>query len=155
MRALIIGGNGYIGSQLKGALENIFWEVTATYREDYDLLNLPSVQPDIDVVYICAAMTRFIECEDDARAYRINVDAPINIAKAYPQAKIIYLSSEAVERAIHTAYGMHKALAEIGLRTVCEPVIVRLSKVEPHKLAECCTYLASLSDHRPGVYHWP
>ncbi len=155
MRALVIGGNSYIGKRLVVELRKYFSEVVATYHEDYDLLDLPSAQPDIQVVFICAAMTRFIECEDDRRAYRVNVDAPINIARAYPEAKIVYLSSEAVERALHTNYGMHKALAEMGLRTVCDPVIVRLSKVDPHDLDECCAYLVEVADQQPGIYHWP
>ena len=97
-------------------------------------------------------MSRFIECEDKPMAYRVNVDGPLEVARR-TTGKIIYLSSEAVERALHTNYGMHKALAELALRTQCDPIIVRLSKVD--RVQDCCEYLVSLAEATPGIYHWP
>src|SRR5262249_53999947 len=127
----------------------------------FDMLE-PKPLPETKVVYICAAMTRFVDCEDNRLAYRINVDAPIAIAEmaqdqgdwmvGKTEAKVIYLSSEAVERCLHTNYGQHKALAEIGLRAVCRPVIVRLSKVDD--IEDCARFLASLADAEPGIYQW-
>lgn len=155
MRALVIGGTSFIGAALKGALWQKNVEVIATTRETCDLLNLPDSLPPSDVVYICAAMTRFIDCEANPLAYRINVDAPLQIAEMCQPAKIVYLSSEAVERANNTRYGTYKALAELGLRTVCKPLIVRLSKVYPDRLGEFCEFLVGLSDRPPGIYHWP
>ena len=155
MRALVIGGNSYLGSALVSGLEAAGWETIVTTRQTCDLLSLPETLPAADVVYICAASTRFIDCESDQLAYRTNVDAPIKIAQLCAPAKIVYLSSEAVERALHTNYGMHKALAEVGLRAVCNPLIVRLSKVIPQRLDKCIQYLVGLTSAPPGVYHWP
>ncbi len=67
---------------------------------------------------------------------------------------MVFISSEAVERALHTNYGMHKALAEASLRAVCDPVIVRLHKVVPETLSTACAFLASLVTAAPGVYRW-
>ncbi len=156
MRVLVVGGTGFIGGALVSALRGAGIEVDYTTRQTVDLLKPIHILPIFDVVYICAAMTKFIDCEDDSRAYRINVDAPREIAELLSPAKIIYLSSEAVERGIHTAYGMHKALAELNLRTVCEPVIARLSKVTEESLDDCCDFLVGLGvSGEPGrVYRW-
>lgn len=156
MNALVIGAGGMIGGALCKALVDAGHEVYGTTRAELDLLDIPDGYEwsagHADVVYICAAKTRFIDCESDRDAYRINVDAPIEIAKRY--SKVVYLSSEAVERALHTNYGMHKALAEIGIRAVCHPVIARLSKVDKDTLPDVCAFLVGLADAKPGVYHW-
>ncbi len=155
MKALVIGGTSFIGSSLVPALRGCGHDTDYTTRATLDLLAVPEKLGAYDVVFICAAKTRLIECEDDATAYRINVDAPVAIARAVYPAKIIMLSTEAVERALHLNYSMQKALVEIALRTVCDPVIVRLSKVAPETLDDCCDYLASLTYAEPGLYHWP
>lgn len=155
LKALVIGGTSFIGSHLLVHLRKHNAKTQFTTRHTLDLLNVPDELPQADVVYICAAMTRFVECEDSRFAYRCNVDAPTQIAQRCPGSRIVYLSSEAVERAIHTAYGMHKALAEISLRQVCDPIIVRLSKVGPTTVHDCCDFLWRLSAREPGIYHWP
>lgn len=109
-----------------------------------------------DVVYLCAAMTRFIDCEAVSDAYRVNVDGVVELAKKlkFSGSKIVYLSSEAVERALHTNYGMHKALAELGLSAVGNPVIARLSKVDPWSINHVCAFLIGLATAKPGLYRW-
>ena len=107
-----------------------------------------------DIVYLCGAKTRFIDCESDPTAYRINVDAQLTLARHFGLSKIVYLSSEAVERALHTAYGMHKALVEVGLWGVCTPRIARLAKVTPDRLQACCDWIADLPRKPAGVYRW-
>ncbi len=151
--ALVIGGSGFIGIALAATLERRGFEVSAPSRKDFDLLNPPKVAPQVDIVYICAAMTKFIDCENNSLSYRINVDGPIKVANLFPVARIVFLSSEAVEKALHTNYGMQKALAELALRP--RAVIVRLSKVTNDRVFDCCDYLASLFEKPPGIYHWP
>lgn len=154
MKYLVTGASGYIGSALAQRLKP---HVNGTTRRTLDLLELGDLtflgKPD--VVYLCAAKTRFIECESDHAAYRINVDAQIELASHFAGAKIIYLSSEAVEKALHTAYGMHKALCEVGLRAVCTPVIARIcSKVSDATLPSLVNWLVGLAEARPGVHRW-
>lgn len=159
MKILVIG-DGKIGSALRKALWGAGHHVIATSRKgagdvNLELLNISEL-PSVDAIYFCAAVTRFIDCEDDRDAYSINVDAPIHIAKQCRGSltSFIYLSSEAVERALHTNYGMMKALAEIGLRAVYNPVIARLSKVTPETMEACCAFLIGLLGKPPGVYKW-
>ena len=158
MKAMVIGANGKIGSALSKALEVAGHEVMRMTRKEIDLLELPNIFDKfghVDVVYLCAAMTRFIDCEDNDQSYRANVDAPIGIAlQVRHYAKVIYISSEAVERALHTNYGMHKALAEIGLKTVCNPVIARISKVDPWSMENLCQFLILLAGETGGLYRW-
>lgn len=154
MNSLVTGANGYIGSALVQRLKP---NVTGTTRRTLDLLEIGDLaflgKPD--VVYLCAAKTRFIDCEADHNAYRVNVDAQIEIASHFAGSKIIFLSSEAVEKALHTAYGQHKALAEVGLRAVCSPVIARIcNKVSDTSLPNLVNWLVSLSDAKPGVHRW-
>ncbi len=155
MKALVIGGTSFIGSSLVSALRGRGIDTDYTTRETLDLLAVPKKLGVCDVVFICAAKTRLIDCEDDPTAYRINVDGPMLTARAAAPSKIVFLSTEAVERALHLNYSMQKALAEISLRTVCDPVIVRLSKVTPETLDDCCDYLAGLAYAEPGIYRWP
>ncbi len=160
MKALVIGAGGKIGANLLKALEGAGHEAVGVTRKFLDLTALPqdieAVIGSADVIYICAASTRFIDCEADPDAYRVNVDAPVEIATQYKfsGATIVYLSSEAVERALHTNYGMHKALAEMGLRAVGNPVIARLSKVDPWSMDDACDFLVKLANAKPGVYRW-
>lgn len=163
MNALVIGANGTVGKGLLPALRQAGHRAFGATRLDFDLREVPDgyatklefeTGEHIEAVYLCAAMTRFIDCEDNPDAYRINVDAQVELAKQFSWAQIVYLSSEAVERALRTNYGLHKAMAEASLRAVCDPVIVRLSKVGPTTLNSACAFLASMADARPGIYRW-
>lgn len=157
MRALVIGG-GNIGPNLAAALVADGHRVLHVTRAHVDMRDVPhDVRDrlgDHDVVFICAAKTKFIDCESDPDAYRVNVDGPIEIAKRYKDAKVVYLSSEAVERGLHTNYGMHKALTEIGLRAVCDPTIARIAKVDKDSMSSVCGFLVGLAKKNPGVYRW-
>ncbi len=154
MKVLVIGGTSFIGSNLVTWLRSRGYDVDYTTRATLDLLDVPPKLKPYDVVFICAAKTRLIDCEDDPTAYRINVDAPVAIAKSAGMAKIVMLSTEAVERALNLKYAHMKETAETRLMIVCDPVIVRLSKVTPDNLDACCDYLASLVYAEPGLYHW-
>ncbi len=157
LRVLVVGGTSYIGSALVSALRSRRIETDYTTRESVNLLHPIKILPIYDVAYICAAITKFVDCETNPDAFRVNVDAPREIAECLLPARIIFLSSEAVERALHTNYGMHKALAEINLRTVCKPIIVRLSKVSEERLDDCTDFLADLATagEEGKCYHWP
>lgn len=157
MKVLITGAGGFIGERLASYLTLSGEQVTALRRKDLDLLSPGDLSRfgEPSTVYLCAAKTRFIDCEDDPTAYRVNVDAQIEIAKFFNYARIIFLSSEAVERALHTNYGMHKALAEQGLRGVCDPVIARIcGKVTQDSVQSVIRWLASLMRSAPGLYRW-
>lgn len=155
MKAIVIGGDSFIGKRLREMLAARGDEVQWTSRRGdglyFDMLQ-PISLPDCDVAYLCAAATKFIDCESSAEAYRVNVDAPIAIARKL-NGKLVYLSSEAVERALHTNYGMHKALAENALLSMGGAVIARLGKTGPENLDMVCEQLITLGDvGKPGVH---
>lgn len=162
MKALVIGGDSFIGKHLAAALEEAGHSVKTTSRKGdgdlhFDLMEPTKKLPKADAVFICAAMTRFIDCEADPLAWRCNVDAPVEIGRQYgaTNTQVVYFSSEAVERALHTNYGMHKAMAEMGLRAVCDPIIARISKVTPETVYDLCRWLVELAAaKKPGIYRW-
>lgn len=160
MRALVIGGDSLIGKELVRQLEARGEQVVKTTRKlgradavFFDM-NHPIV-PACDVAFICAATTKFIDCESDRDAYRVNVDAPISIATqmAERRGKAVFFSSEAVERALHTAYGMHKALAEIGLAGIGNAIIARIGKTTAENVENVCQRVLALATiGKPGLY---
>lgn len=155
MRALIIGIDSTIGSQLNKILCQEKWLVYGTSRQIIrndkifylDLINASTFQFNeiVDVVYICAAMTGISSCQDKPLdSYHINVEAPIILAKYFINKGIhvIYLSSNAVFNGLkpkykttdatcpNTVYGKHKEQTEKALLKFQDLVtIVRFTKI--------------------------
>jgi len=154
MRIGVIGASGRIGAALATRLEREH-DVHRITRNILDLRR-PVRLYGYEVLYIAAANASLIGCETDPDAYRVNVDGPVEIARmASAGTRIVFLSSGAVETALHTAYGLHKAFAEAGLRAVCTPVIARIcSRAEPADLPPLADWLAGLCTAAPGVYRW-
>lgn len=155
-KILVVGSNSKIGRHLIPALENRGDSVFKTSRRRnesgallLDLLEVDSFlqndPPVVDVVVLCAALTKFEDCrKDDRQAYEINVAGPVRIASFYAKAgaKIIQLSTNAVfngESPFVSAsttpnavndYGGLKAEAETQLINLHSRVsILRLSKI--------------------------
>lgn len=155
--ALIVGGDAFIGRYLYDYLGRFGVVVYASTRKDNsNLIKLDlsselvkSNLPRVDVIYLCAAISRFASCEENPEQARlINVTSQIEIAKqAFMMgAKVVFLSSNAVfdgnlknpsERLItkpNTLYGSLKAEAEMRLTSLSVEYsgalsIVRLTKV--------------------------
>ena len=159
MKVIVLGASGKVGRVLAESLRSQGYEVVAPTRQEFDLRSLPDTLPesfnDAEAIYLCAAKTRFIDCEADFESYGINVDAQIELAKKmkFMGARIIYLSSEAVEKALHTNYGNQKALAEIGLRSVADPIIARIGSFSQAP-EDACAFLIGLIKVPPGIYRW-
>jgi nucleoside-diphosphate-sugar epimerase len=157
VKVLVTGSDGLIGKALVKTLQELTADVTPANREVLDHLNLGDLSRlgEQDIVFLLAGKTRFIDCESDPTAYRVNVDAQLQLARHFSASRVVFVSSEAVEKALHTNYGMHKALAETGLWGVCAPRIGRIcKKVTPQTLQACCDWLAELPRKPPGVYRW-
>lgn len=161
MKAIVIGGDSFIGSELARLLEQQGHEVTRTTRRRgcewalyLDMLD-PGLLPECDVAFICAAVTRFIDCEHKPESYRVNVDAPVAIARQQEarRALVVYLSSEAVEKALHTAYGLQKALTEAALSGIGNAIVARLGKTTEQNVESVCGEIIRLAEAgRPGRY---
>jgi len=166
VRVLIVGGDGVIGAALADHFLALSAEVYGTTRrlsDGHDLLRVNlryyqkifwdltiidkdfSFLPDVDLVYICAAMARFADCrENPDLAWRVNVEAPALLAKHYANknARVVFLSTCAVlgcDQPGHgidspvqpgSLYGIFKAEAEkLILETGAGASVVRLTKV--------------------------
>jgi dTDP-4-dehydrorhamnose reductase len=151
---LVIGGDSFIGRQLVNRLgcswTSRHWETHP--HQQYNVLcgNPPEWAR---TVFMCAAVTGFAACESNPDAYRVNVDAPLRIARSMPEgSKFIFLSSEAVRTALHTNYGLMKAMAEHGLLAIGNAVVVRLPRVTSENVQAMVGEIIRLSDQQPGLY---
>jgi dTDP-4-dehydrorhamnose reductase len=150
-RVLILGANGYIGTYLSECLTSRF-DVSALSKQEFDITGeIPADFANYDAVFVCAGMSKFIECEEDRMAYRVNVDGPMAIARRVP--RMIYLSSDVVERALHTGYGLQKAVAEVGLLAMGNVIVARICKrVNRANIAAVCKALGDLVGKPAGLY---
>ena len=148
---LILGANGYIGQALAEVMEESGCDVSVLSRQEFDITTEVPSDWNYDAVFICAGMSKFIECEEDRMAYRVNVDGPMGIARKIP--KMVYLSSDVVERALHTGYGLQKAVAEVGLLAMGNVVVARICKrVNRANIVSVCKALVEISGKPPGLY---
>ena len=106
---LIIGGKGLVGSALRRELDRRGLPYSSTTRRTgspsmlrLDLADLPPYQqlpPPAEYVWLVAAIPTFQEAEQNPLAWRVNVDAPIELARHYRlfNSTIVFISSNAVE----------------------------------------------------------
>ena len=153
-RILIVGSDSLIGKNMFKKLRNLGHKVYGTSRrksKNKFFLNLEDINsnlfslPKVDIVVMCAALTKIDECEEKPdKAKKINFISPIRIANYYlkQNSRIIFLSTSAVfsgSRQKHfpnsitrpkTIYGKTKADAEKSLiKFKGNIAIARLSKV--------------------------
>jgi nucleoside-diphosphate-sugar epimerase len=161
MNALIIGADGFIGSNLFRCLPACGHSVIGTTRKgtpglaNYDLLK-PGDLPAAEVAYLCAAVNGFRPCEGNREAYRTNVDGTIETARRLVAAGtfVVFLSSDSVEW-IDSAYSRQKALVEVALQLLGGSAIVRAGRVTKFSVGQLVRSLMSIGAARvPGVYHW-
>lgn len=158
-KVLVIGGDGLIGKALVALLPRDEYDVERTTRRegghgmflDMEVASLGVVSGffgNYDIVFNCAAMAGFAICELNPMSYRVNVDAPIAIARSLqPGQKLVHLSTDVVDYGIHTALGMQKAFAEIGLGAIGNTITIRLRRVTD--VADTCNKIMAYSKLTP------
>ena len=162
---LVIGGRGLVGTALVHHLISRNLPLIATTRhEDESLFKLDLSEPErwkrlpmADFVYLVAAIPKLAYCEEHPDlSWRVNVDAPISLAKNYSRwhAFVTFVSSNAVEVCGNTAYGRQKAAAEAYMHTI-DAAIVRPSRVPPERATDLAGFLVQIAlRRRIGVHHW-
>ena len=171
---LVIGGDGMIGTALRHELErrHLPWAATTRREKSASSLEWPQ-RLFIDLaahdfrdwklplitsgtVYLVAAMSKFLDCESNPLAWRVNVDGPIALAQIYSHrgAFVVFISSEAVEKAGGTAYGRHKAFAESYMQTI-DAAIVRPAKIPVDQVGVFANAVVDIGTaRRPGLTRW-
>jgi dTDP-4-dehydrorhamnose reductase len=166
----VIGGDGLVGMALRQELQRRHLAWQATSRKvgafpswpDPVFLDLAAIDwqylPMITsgTIYLVGAMSKFVDCESNPLSWRVNVDAQIEIAQHYVQtgAFIVFISSEAVEKAGATAYGRQKAHVESYLRTV-PAAIVRPSRISSEDVEDFAGMVVDIGVARKvGLTRW-
>lgn len=155
MKILLIGKESSISILLASRLKNEGFEVLTTSRRkeqvdsiQLDLLDIDNFfnnPPEVDIVIILAAISKFKECRDNFfEANIVNKEAPVKLASYYSQfgTKIIFLSTSAVfdgsrpniyshePQNARSEYGKMKALAEQELLRINGNIsVLRFSKI--------------------------
>lgn len=152
---LIIGANGFIGA----ALHKKIPDAATTTREKLNLLFLdiaPVGIVDHDIVYLCAGTNGAKRCEGNQDAFRVNVDATVDLARlcASYHAFMVYIGSMSVEWS-DGAYQRQKLAAETILRTMKNVGIVRAGRVLKSNVDELCDFMIEVGRAKePGLFRW-
>lgn len=182
MHALIIGGDSRLGSALQVRLEaSTAWrQVITTSRRAAssrgdNCLYMDLADPSTIVlssvafaaagevaVFVVAAVPGFGPCERGGDTWRINADAPGEIARqtaawGWQGWRTIFVSSDAVEVAPHTAYALQKAYAELAVLAAGGCVVRPARIATPEAYGEVAALLERCARDRGfrGVARWP
>lgn len=166
MKYLVIGGDGLVGSALVNYLQGAGHLVYKTSRRSVnshvtDLhLNLIDLSrfkiPDVDVMFLVAAVTKVVDCEADPSIWQINADAPVELARRAKNRSVhtVFISSDAVERAPNMIYSKQKAYVE-SFVLATEGTVVRPSRIPPDQVGSLVELLVKLgSKYIGGLHRW-
>lgn len=154
-RALVVGGDSLVGSELKVHCRKLGWTVDATSRRTATpgavFLDLgdpdftPLQRGNYDVAFVCAAVTSMQACQGDpARSRRINVDNTLDLMRRLADrgTHLVFLSSsqvfdgetpmpdEAAPTAPKNEYGAQKLAVEAAIdRQKLPAAVLRVTKV--------------------------
>lgn len=112
--------------------------------------------PEADTVYVCAGANGAKRCEGVQESFRVNVDAPVEIARIVGARGgfTVCVTSMSVEW-LDGAYQRQKLAAESMLRVMPSVGIVRAGRVTKENVGELCVAIASVGRlKRTGVTRW-
>ncbi|MEU4805597.1 SDR family oxidoreductase [Actinosynnema sp. NPDC023587] len=139
-RLAVTGATGFIGGAVHRAARALGWEVHGYGSRDWDIAAGPLADPpEVDaVVHAAAAVT---DWGDDHHTRRVCVDGTRHVARTFPHARLVHISSASVydpfAPTVHapetaapvtrylTAYGAAKADAERALADRPDTVVLR------------------------------
>lgn len=156
MSELIIGSTGFIGSALHRVLPDAIGTSRKRGADKYlDLLDITAL-PECEVCYLCAGANGAKRCEGSQDAFRVNVDAPISLAREVGRSIgfLVYISSMSVEWQ-DGAYQRQKLAVECVLRAIPGVGIVRAGRVLKSNVDDLCDTLIRVGRERiDGVTRW-
>lgn len=147
--ACVIGSNGFIGSAIVRRWKELGLSYYALTRADLDVSADSWHIPEAEITFFCAAKSRFLDCESMPDAWRVNVDAPLQVCRLVAPRRFVWFSSEAVEKALHTAYGMQKAFVEMGLANMPNATVVRIGKTTAENIQSLLDELMNIPSREP------
>ena len=172
---LVIGGRGLIGTAIVAELERkkldyrfttrnsgrlwdkeIFLDLE-TISNSYNVKNnyLPDLDGLGDVLYLVAAIPGLYQCEGNHKAFRVNADAAIALARRYKTAFVVFISSDSVENAGLINYARAKAHVENYINTI-DGAIIRPAKVTAENVTALAGTVVHVGMNRIcGVTHFP
>lgn len=154
---LVIGADGFIGSRLVEMCACVGTSRRpGTKHLHFDLMTEKAVVPTSDIVYICAGANGAKRCEGVQESYRINVDAPIEIAQQVSRygGFTVWVSSMSVEW-MDGAYQRQKRATEGVLRVIPNTAIVRAGRVTRDNLDSLCEHMMAVGRNRfSGLTRW-
>ena len=163
--AIVIGGRGLVGTALVLELSNSSnWELHYSQRNvvadgrsfKLDLSTfrdraIESVTARIvrgrTTVFLVAACTGVVRCEAEPETWAVNFDAPVQLALATAAVggQPIFISSDAVSRAPHTAYAKQKAMTELAVLG-CGGIVIRPSRITQDGAPAFASYLRQVAE---------
>jgi nucleoside-diphosphate-sugar epimerase len=163
VRSALVIGEGLLGCALIDALAEGGYKVSGSSRDVlssklYIDLTKPIPQlPQVDVVYICAAIATYRGAEFSPQiAWLVNADAPVTICQQCIDRGMfpVFVSTDAIEWLGFTEYGRGKTYAELGVRLL-GGAVVRPAKFTPANVGSLCHLMIRVGlDRKPGVYRW-
>lgn len=108
-RILMTGGNGHLGTELRKYLKG---EIIAPTRKEFDITDITTVYPDIDMIINCAAYVDVEGAElNKETCFKINTLGTYNLLQAYKGIPFVQISTEYANNPTNF-YGRTKLEAE-------------------------------------------
>lgn len=118
---LVTGDKGFIGTYLSKKLTNY---IGLDLKDGQDILNC-DLPKDIELIYHLAAQSKVIDSISDPQYDAVtNIIGTIRIARAYPNAKIIYSASGGTSLDIQSPYGLSKHTAGEYLKLIHKNYVI-------------------------------
>lgn len=127
-------------------------------RDAYDLEFGDPQGLKADLAFLCAGTKGYAECEGNRKAFRSDVDGNIRLARSLLKggAFVVFVSTDAVEWALHTAYARNRFMVELAIGGLPNVAIFRPAKFDRNNVGEVAKACAAVGlERRVGLTRWP
>lgn len=155
MKCLVLGGSGLLGKALCAELgPHLQYAPTRAEKP----LETADEFLSYDVAFLCAGTKGFAENEGNREAFRSDVDGNIRIARHLLKQGtfVVFVSTDAVEWALHTAYARNRYMVEVAIGSLPNVGIFRPAKFYSSNVAEVARACAEVGlNRKEGLTRWP